>query len=163
MCAMLFACCCSEDGTQEVIRDQRRSPGPRLVDVFHDPPADKALMRRKLGRDVEMLPLDQAFRTPPEVRPPEVRADGTLAVRVAKDEAVRKIGLDIANHSNVALRIKKVKDGLVSLHNQRFPGMAIQAGDLILEVNGCSGNAEQLLSTIATADCLDLVLRQDSV
>eukprot|EP00446_Apocalathium_sp_SHHI-4_P051366 CAMPEP_0177364844 /NCGR_PEP_ID=MMETSP0368-20130122/39000_1 /TAXON_ID=447022 ORGANISM="Scrippsiella hangoei-like, Strain SHHI-4" /NCGR_SAMPLE_ID=MMETSP0368 /ASSEMBLY_ACC=CAM_ASM_000363 /LENGTH=170 /DNA_ID=CAMNT_0018827719 /DNA_START=14 /DNA_END=526 /DNA_ORIENTATION=- len=161
--AALFCCCTEEQGECEAGLHRRSvsGGGVQVGDVFQD----DALLRQNrqsLGSSskVQLVPIDEALNhlAASEGRLPERREDGKLLVRVAKDAHVRKIGLDICNHGNTALKIKRVKEGLVANHNKRWPGYSINAGDLILEVNGTSGDAEQLLSTIAMADSLDLVI-----
>lgn len=69
-----------------------------------------------------------------------------------------KIGLDIVIQDGVALKIKKVKEGLVSEWNAAHPDQRVHESDSMTQVNGVSGCSEKMLETIARDETLNLVI-----
>mmetsp|Transcript_52268 Transcript_52268/g.150521 ORF Transcript_52268/g.150521 Transcript_52268/m.150521 type:complete len:251 (-) Transcript_52268:101-853(-) len=47
-------------------------------------------------------------------------------------------------------------DSVIEAYNRRSPASAVRAGDLIVAVNGTSGNASELMKTIRDSDVLEL-------
>merc|ERR1712113_740584 len=73
-------------------------------------------------------------------------SDGELCVTLEKHESH---GLGISfYHSVNALKITKVKTGAVNEWNTANPDRSIAAGHAIVEVNGRSGTAQELLDAI---------------
>lgn len=73
-----------------------------------------------------------------------------------------KIGMDtVARQSHFegpCLKVKKVKEGLVSDWNSAHPDREVKAGDYMLEVNGVRGNTERLYEAIGSNITIDIVL-----
>jgi len=67
------------------------------------------------------------------------------------------LGLDVSDDCE-ALLIEDVGPGPVELWNLSHPEEVVQIGDRILQVNGVSGNASELLSAIQASDTLELVV-----
>merc|ERR1712079_932929 len=88
-----------------------------------------------------------------------------LVVTVTKTDLITKLGLDISHYESYALRIKKVKPGLVGVWNEAHadePEKLVQAGDIIVEVNGHRGSPKSLLEIIARDEVLKFTVIQST-
>merc|ERR1712176_1655932 len=80
---------------------------------------------------------------------------------IHKSQECAKLGLDtVGRKGPAALKIKKVKDGLISRWNSNNPQKRIQAGDVILAVNDENTDSEALYTMIATSDTLRLLIQR---
>lgn len=82
--------------------------------------------------------------------PPEEFA---LILEKGPDE---KLGVDLEWRTGNSLKIISVKEGLVQAWNKENPAQMIEAGDLIIELNGMSGDSRKLVKEILTAKRLVL-------
>jgi hypothetical protein len=73
-----------------------------------------------------------------------------------------KMGLDIDHYPNaeesMAIRIKSVKEGLVSEWNAQQPSMAVKEGDLITMCNGKAGKSQDMLKLMGSSNELSLTI-----
>jgi len=85
-------------------------------------------------------------------------------VRVSKTPVDSKIGLDTVARSSpsegCALRVEKVKAGLVLQWNSLHPDMQVQPGDHICEVNGERSDTEKMYTIIAASTDLALFIKR---
>mmetsp|Transcript_16130 Transcript_16130/g.12946 ORF Transcript_16130/g.12946 Transcript_16130/m.12946 type:complete len:139 (-) Transcript_16130:99-515(-) len=109
-----------------------------------------------------------AFGSEAGVRSAQQGDETTWEVTVTKGEGEQaKIGLDISHYPNsangTAIKVKLVKPGLlVSVFNEKNPSKAVKAGDLIIGVNGITGNSADILSTIGKDSELNLILKRSA-
>mmetsp|Transcript_54358 Transcript_54358/g.102105 ORF Transcript_54358/g.102105 Transcript_54358/m.102105 type:complete len:248 (+) Transcript_54358:98-841(+) len=91
-------------------------------------------------------PMDKLGSSPPE----------EFALILEKGP-MDKIGVDLEWRIGNSLKIMSVKEGLVQAWNKENPAQMIEEGDLIIELNGMSGDSRKLIKEILTAK--KLVLR----
>eukprot|EP00927_Polykrikos_kofoidii_P013367 TRINITY_DN15824_c0_g2_i1.p1 TRINITY_DN15824_c0_g2~~TRINITY_DN15824_c0_g2_i1.p1 ORF type:complete len:265 (+),score=55.22 TRINITY_DN15824_c0_g2_i1:86-880(+) len=88
------------------------------------------------------------------VRPREFRVH--LVKGPTGDSA--KLGLDISQSALQSLHVKRVKKGLTTEWNKKFPSLSVQVGDRIIEINGSRGNSAKLLSIVKSESELEMVV-----
>jgi len=83
----------------------------------------------------------------------------TVRVQVSQGEECRGLGLGF-NYiaSSTTLPIISVHDGLITDWNEKHSKHPVQAGDIILTVNGICGNATQMLSKIRNESSFCLIV-----
>jgi hypothetical protein len=64
--------------------------------------------------------------------------------------------------SGTCLRVSKVKDGALLRWNQENPDSAVEVGDLLIEMNGVSGDSKELVKEICKADRLEILVQKGS-
>lgn len=62
--------------------------------------------------------------------------------------------------SGTCLRVSRVKEGAISQWNQENPEAAVEVGDLLVELNGVSGDSKELVKVICKADQLEMVVQK---
>jgi C-terminal processing protease CtpA/Prc len=81
--------------------------------------------------------------------------------RVTITKESEELGLDVLQHDSATLLITRIREGLVDRFNRGQPDECIvQAGDRITEVNGSSGNSEELISTIRSSQTICMTIRR---
>mmetsp|Transcript_170265 Transcript_170265/g.546088 ORF Transcript_170265/g.546088 Transcript_170265/m.546088 type:complete len:164 (+) Transcript_170265:56-547(+) len=109
----------------------------------------------------EELPKEEV---PPKEGPKTVPPSEFL-VTVKKIEGNMKIGLDTVARSSptigCALRVQKVKDGLVNKWNANNPDKQVREGDHICEVNGEKTDTEKMYGVIAESWELTLLIKRE--
>lgn len=70
------------------------------------------------------------------------------------------VGLDVDWGDMDKLRITKIKEGLVLKWNQSNPSQVVQAGDVIMEINGIKGDAKMLLEAVKNNSTLNMVIHR---
>uniref|UniRef100_A0A7S1PPI9 C2 domain-containing protein n=1 Tax=Alexandrium catenella TaxID=2925 RepID=A0A7S1PPI9_ALECA len=99
---------------------------------------------------------------------PETMGEGALAdntdeykISVAKTTRDSKIGVDIVPQGESALRVKRIKEGLIMKWNgEHEQDVQVEPGDWIVAVNGFRGAADGLLARISRDTTLEIVLRR---
>mmetsp|Transcript_2528 Transcript_2528/g.6375 ORF Transcript_2528/g.6375 Transcript_2528/m.6375 type:complete len:169 (+) Transcript_2528:122-628(+) len=90
---------------------------------------------------------------------PAKASTSDFKITVEKSGAGSRIGLDtVARKTPPALKIKKVKPGLVSEWNVAHPEYEVKQEDLILEVNGECSDVEKMYNAIAENSKLTLLI-----
>jgi len=99
---------------------------------------------------------DEYPEMPPE---PEVEEYNQFKVVLKKSADFEPLGIDIVPQGEKALRVKRIKDGLVREWNRDADkNMEIVPGQFIVGVNGMRGSADDLLKTIAKETSLELTI-----
>mmetsp|Transcript_19191 Transcript_19191/g.53990 ORF Transcript_19191/g.53990 Transcript_19191/m.53990 type:complete len:158 (-) Transcript_19191:133-606(-) len=94
---------------------------------------------------------------PPEAPPVPDEASGTTQVVVAKASSGDKLGLDtLARMDPPALKIKRVKEGLILKWNEENPEKAVRDGDIIVAVNGEAVSSTAMYAAIANSKTVAL-------
>lgn len=76
---------------------------------------------------------------------------GSFLVVIETKDTSQKLGIDCQSVSvagRPGLRIKSIKDGLISQWNDKHPGQGLRVGDIIIEVNGTQGDAPELYGAV---------------
>eukprot|EP00446_Apocalathium_sp_SHHI-4_P012454 CAMPEP_0177200916 /NCGR_PEP_ID=MMETSP0367-20130122/26475_1 /TAXON_ID=447022 ORGANISM="Scrippsiella hangoei-like, Strain SHHI-4" /NCGR_SAMPLE_ID=MMETSP0367 /ASSEMBLY_ACC=CAM_ASM_000362 /LENGTH=144 /DNA_ID=CAMNT_0018649389 /DNA_START=146 /DNA_END=580 /DNA_ORIENTATION=- len=90
----------------------------------------------------------------------EIMKENTFRITLEKEGDIR-IGLDtVARKQPPALKIKKVKDGLVKMWNASNPDLQVKEDYLILEVNGESTDIEKMYGAISANSLLRLLIQR---
>ena len=55
-----------------------------------------------------------------------------------------------------------MKEGAISEWNQEHPEAALEVGDLLMELNGVSGDAKELVKVICKANQLEMLVQKSS-
>mmetsp|Transcript_66492 Transcript_66492/g.172506 ORF Transcript_66492/g.172506 Transcript_66492/m.172506 type:complete len:250 (-) Transcript_66492:7-756(-) len=102
-------------------------------------------------------PARSARQAAPELPPP-------FKVEIAKVGS-RKIGLDVRHYTKTSLEVLKIKEGLIEDYNLQIQagsitGFSVEVGDVIQEVNGFTGTANELLGKIATETRVALLIQR---
>jgi hypothetical protein len=64
--------------------------------------------------------------------------------------------------SGTCLRVSRLKDGAISQWNEEHPESAVEVGDLLMELNGVSGDSKELVKIICKADRLEMLVQKCS-
>lgn len=67
------------------------------------------------------------------------------------------MGLDIVRHQGRALRVKLVKEGIIQDWNNQQTDLKVCEDDLLIEVNGVSGDCQALMEAIEKESSLRLL------
>mmetsp|Transcript_28442 Transcript_28442/g.45665 ORF Transcript_28442/g.45665 Transcript_28442/m.45665 type:complete len:298 (+) Transcript_28442:126-1019(+) len=148
-------------------------------DQFHfekDPHAEAA---RAFGaEDPHAVPkLDEAWMNQVEVKEPseDTRLSDSLDISdisqtspakehtiVLKRGATGKWGIDVdfVVNDGTCLRVSKVRDGAVADWNKEEPTRQIEVGDLLIELNGVSGNSKELIKVLSKAQQMEMVVQK---
>merc|ERR1740133_408910 len=62
--------------------------------------------------------------------------------------------------SGTCLRVSRVKEGAISVWNQEHPEATVEAGDLLVELNGVSGDSKELVKVISKASELEILVQK---
>lgn len=152
LASMTLSCgiCCCQEQDREVVIDKVKafpaSPGiPSGMPVFKPEHTEEA--EGEEGADDRFSPQKQEFM-----------------VIVSKRAPGALIGLDTVARSSpsdgCALRVQKVKEGLVQDWNIANFDMQVREGDHICEVNGEKSDTEKMYTVIAVSSDLNLYIRR---
>lgn len=90
----------------------------------------------------------------------EPTPEGATEVSVTKDPSV-KLGLDCSHSADKkCLKVKGVKAGPFETWNRANPDNTVEAGDLVIEINGVKRNSEKMLKQIRGASCIVLKVQK---
>jgi len=113
-------------------------------------------------------PAEAAPEPPPDAAPAAAApaaapaADGSFTVSVVKAEG-KTLKTGIKNEDGKAVVSSIAPDGLIAEYNAANPGTAVTSGDIILSVNGTSGDATAITNAIkgaAGGSTLTIVLKR---
>mmetsp|Transcript_10366 Transcript_10366/g.22852 ORF Transcript_10366/g.22852 Transcript_10366/m.22852 type:complete len:157 (+) Transcript_10366:97-567(+) len=152
-------CCCSTNDQAEVVEVDRvvkQVPG-LATGTFPDGSSPQGGQLPQLKE--RPPPLDTSVPAPPREQG-IVDGGRQFYVKLEKTPDNLRIGLDtVARRQPPALKIKRLKDGLVSSWNAANPDKIVKIEDLILEVNGECSDVEKMYDAIAKNSTLDLLIR----
>lgn len=153
---MLRCCCCSEStGVLELQADSGQAcSAPGLPDSA--PLADPEWIA--LVADSATPTASNAQPEPDSPRSETARAAVVFSANIAKAGRDGTIGLDIVTVEGVGLRVKRIKDGLVSRWNEANPEKAIRQGDIISEINGSTCDTKSSLELVGRAETLNMLI-----
>eukprot|EP00418_Pyrodinium_bahamense_P036392 CAMPEP_0179207430 /NCGR_PEP_ID=MMETSP0796-20121207/103436_1 /TAXON_ID=73915 /ORGANISM="Pyrodinium bahamense, Strain pbaha01" /LENGTH=145 /DNA_ID=CAMNT_0020912361 /DNA_START=15 /DNA_END=452 /DNA_ORIENTATION=+ len=108
--------------------------------------------------DAGEAPAAEAEPEPKQDKPAEPTAatsppgpeSKNYTITLEKSTAEDKIGADVARNQ-AHLVVLKVKAGLIQDHNTNNPGQEVMPYDQIMDVNGTSGDSNEILKVIASA------------
>merc|ERR1712032_1401497 len=110
---------------------------------------DALLPRQEEGPGNETLyPVSQQNESKPQ---PKV-----LDICLHKTANVPKVGLDVDHGDSKTLKVTKVKDGLINKMNETEGLPTVKEGDVIIEVNGVTGDSKAMLAACANSDDLTM-------
>lgn len=92
-----------------------------------------------------------------------VRRCEEVAIRLAKRANFHILGLEVSPCDTMSLVVSRVLDDEFSLaaeHNRQFPDFAIEKDFRIMGVNGVSGDVDNMMEAIKSADVWEIVFRQ---
>jgi len=81
-------------------------------------------------------------------------------VVVSKAQGGPRLGVDVDLSDGVALVIDKVNDGLIGEWNKNNPGKEVLKDDRVINVNGVTGNAQELAEVCKRDDSLQMVIER---
>mmetsp|Transcript_119850 Transcript_119850/g.208027 ORF Transcript_119850/g.208027 Transcript_119850/m.208027 type:complete len:225 (-) Transcript_119850:48-722(-) len=70
------------------------------------------------------------------------------------------LGLEIDRTDDVVLVVVKIGAGYISDWNDRNPGKQVELGDIILKVNGLSGDAKKMVALCRSEDKLEMLIKK---
>jgi len=114
------------------------------------------------------MPLHLPQDTPPPKEITKLPSSATpdeFWITVKKVEGHMKIGLDTVARSSptlgCALRVQRVKEGLVLDWNEQHADRQVREGDHICEVNGESTDTERMYGVIASNAELNMLIKRE--
>lgn len=69
------------------------------------------------------------------------------------------IDVDFVVHGT-CLRVSRVKDGAIADWNKEHPEALVEVGDLLIELNGISGDSKELVKVICKAEKLEMIVQK---
>lgn len=79
-----------------------------------------------------------------------------------RTSAEDRLGMDVMSFAGQSLQVRRIQDGLVSRWNAQHRGEEVEAGDLILNVNGCSGDSAEMIQATKEPRNLHIVVARRS-
>lgn len=168
---MFFGCCCTEQGGEIVAESAAGTASPPAV------PATESVWKAndKQEEPAKLKSIDEAapgecqvvLAAAAEQLEPEVSVfRDPFTINLQKKPGLTKVGLDVTHHGGFALKIKKMKDGLVTQWNtdhQDQPELIVKEGDFITKVNGTESAPKTLVEMMVQEDNLELVITPGAV
>jgi len=116
----------------------------------HDPWLDEAV------QITEHLPAISYLAKPSDLG--ELSQGSAFRVSLSKDQG-KKLGIDVEHLEEAPnMPIVAIRGGAAAEWNSAHRGRQLQAGDVVVEVNGVSGSAERMLSTCQRSPRLDMTV-----
>lgn len=184
----MFGCCCTEElATEVVVGPQSTHPTLPVGLPLETPREAKAQPEKRAEiaaapapkietkAEPEAPPLPPSAAPAPKETPVQEKEPARLeeaapgsavplsgtefVVKLVKGDCTR-IGLDtVARKVPPALKIKRLKPGLVEDWNRANPGQQVKKDDLILKVNGENTDVEKMYQMIADKSTIELLIR----
>mmetsp|Transcript_151330 Transcript_151330/g.263797 ORF Transcript_151330/g.263797 Transcript_151330/m.263797 type:complete len:210 (-) Transcript_151330:38-667(-) len=107
-------------------------------------------------------PLPEPTETPPVVDTGAAEGSGPsseMVVEIAKTEGER-LGVDVDWADGITLRISGLRNGIIANWNKENPNQKLEIDDVIMAVNGTTGDSKALLEEIVKADKLLLKIKK---
>mmetsp|Transcript_95709 Transcript_95709/g.239801 ORF Transcript_95709/g.239801 Transcript_95709/m.239801 type:complete len:502 (+) Transcript_95709:174-1679(+) len=82
------------------------------------------------------------------------------SIELDKKKGNYRLGIDVDTTHGAALLVDAVKGGLVEEWNNQHPQLQVRAGDRIVEVNGITGDAQEILKECQSAQWLNMRIRR---
>mmetsp|Transcript_19592 Transcript_19592/g.50229 ORF Transcript_19592/g.50229 Transcript_19592/m.50229 type:complete len:159 (+) Transcript_19592:92-568(+) len=155
-------CCCQESSKDELVIPAQIMQLPSSAGLPMEDPLTSVTHEPSNGKAEEQQPPPPPPRdsvtTPKESV--EIQNANTFRITLEK-EGNMPIGLDtVARKQPPALKIKKVKDGLVQKWNVSNPDLQVKEDYLILEVNGEGTDIEKMYGAISANSLLTLLIQR---
>mmetsp|Transcript_34485 Transcript_34485/g.55066 ORF Transcript_34485/g.55066 Transcript_34485/m.55066 type:complete len:134 (+) Transcript_34485:60-461(+) len=98
-------------------------------------------------------PLSSSIENSPSLKPGYIRAN------IVKS-GDQKLGMIVNYKSGCHLLVTSIREGVVEDWNNNNPSSAVEAGDLLLAINGKKGSCRELLTELLKSGTLDLLVQK---